>query len=264
MVIFRHSNFYMLTLNYKVFGEGDPVIILHGLFGMLDNWQSFAKKMADDYKVFILDQRNHGKSPHTTSHSYGEMADDIVGFIKEHKLTKVKLIGHSMGGKTIIDMAVRYPQFIDRMAVIDMGVKTYTGGHEEIIEALLSVDFNKLKSRKEIDQSISDMIPDTGVRMFLLKNVDRNKEDGYSWKMNLETLVKDYPKLQQGYEDISVSKVETLFVKGGKSRYILEEDYALIKSKFTNSDIRTIEDAGHWVHAEKPNELFEMIKGYFK
>ena len=253
----------MLQLNYKVFGEGPPVIILHGLLGMLDNWQSFAKKLAKDYQVFIVDQRNHGRSPHENTHSYEEMSADLLGFMDALGLEKVYLIGHSMGGKTIIDFALKNEERIEKMVVVDIGVKTYKGGHEEIIEALLSIDFDTFERRSEVDAFLATKIENVGIRMFLLKNLDRRKEGGFQWKMNLNVLAEQYENIQKGYLGVGISEADVMFAAGAKSRYILEEDHQGIRQVFPRAKLISIPDAGHWVHAEQPEALYREICRFF-
>lgn len=253
-----------MKLNFKTFGEGEPVIILHGLFGMLDNWQTFGKKLAEFYQVFLIDQRDHGKSPHTSDFDYQLLANDLKSFMDQQGLSKVKLIGHSMGGKTIMQFAMDYPELIEKMIVVDIGVKQYTGGHEDIIQALQSVPVSEIASRNEAEEILSQTIKEKGVRLFLMKNLSRNPEGGYRWKMNLDLLERNYPVIMSWNLLENYSEVNSLFVKGGNSKYILEKDATGIYAVFPNADIQTIDDAGHWIHAEKPLELLNMVLSYFK
>jgi len=253
-----------MELNFKTFGEGEPVIILHGLFGMLDNWQTFGKKLAEEYQVFLIDQRDHGKSPHTEAFNYKLLAEDLKSFIDTHKLSNVRLIGHSMGGKTIMQFAIDYKELIYKMIVVDIGVKQYTGGHEEIIAALKSIPVAEIDSRKEADAILSKSISDQGIRLFLMKNLTRNPMGGYRWKMNLDLLERYYPEIMGWNLLDEYSEVDTLFIRGGNSRYILDKDETGIFNVFPNSDIETVDDAGHWVHAEKPLELLKLVLAYFE
>ena len=168
-----------MQLNYKVFGEGDPIVILHGLFGSLDNWQTIAKRLADQFRVYIIDQRNHGKSPHSDTISYSVMAQDLKGFMETHGLNQSHVIGHSMGGKTALQFAVDFPAMVNKLVVVDISPRSYEGGHEMIFEALLGMEPADLRSRGEADEVLSKSIKEFGVRQFLLKNLARRKEGGF-------------------------------------------------------------------------------------
>ncbi len=253
----------MVKLNYKVLGEGEVVIILHGLFGMLDNWQTFAKKLAENYKVYIVDQRDHGKSPHTTEFTYPLLAQDVKMLMDAEHIDKARIIGHSMGGRTAMHMALMYPESVEQLMVVDMGVKTYQGGHESIIKALQSIPIGEVSSRSEVDTLLSSQISEPGIRLFLMKNLTRSKEGGYTWKINLDLLAQSYPNIMRGIDADQQSDVDTLFVKGGNSNYILDEDKADIKKIFAKAKIETVADAGHWIHAERPIELLSLTKRYF-
>lgn len=253
-----------MKLNFKSFGSGDPVVILHGLFGSLDNWQTFAKRMAEHYQVFIVDQRDHGKSPHTVDFNYQLLAEDLKEFLEQQWIYEARLIGHSMGGRTVMNFALEYPDMVQQMVVVDMGVKTYTGGHEDIIAALNKVEIENVTSRSEVDAQLSESIQDQGVRLFLMKNLARKKEGGYRWKMNLDLLTKKYPEIMQGLPQSDPSEVEALFVKGVKSNYILTEDKPQIKSYFPDAKISSIADAGHWIHAEQPDALYKVLIDFFR
>ena len=253
----------MISLNYKKIGEGDPVIILHGLFGMLDNWQSFGKQLAKDYEVYLVDQRDHGRSPHTQAFDYRVLATDIRDFMRQHDIRTARIVGHSMGGRTAMNVALLYPEIVDQLLVVDMGVKTYQGGHEYIIEALQSIPIHEVDSRSEVDAMLASSISQAGVRLFLMKNLTRSKTGGYTWKINLNLLAKSYPNIMRGIDTDIPSVTNTLFVKGGNSAYIEDGDMDGIKSVFTKADLVTIEGAGHWIHAEKPQELLDITKRFF-
>lgn len=250
-----------MELNFKQFGQGDPIIILHGLFGMLDNWQTIAKKLAENYSVFILDQRNHGKSPHHPDFDYTIMADDLKCFMESNWIYNAHLIGHSMGGKTVMQFALEYADMIDKLIVVDIAPKKYEGGHQLIFEALHSLDLNKIENRKDAETQLEEKIPQFGVRQFLLKNLNRKKEGGYAWKMNLDAIHKNYENILANIEG-EATETETLFLKGEKSRYIQEHDKADIETLFPNAKINTIPNAGHWVHAEQPKILLEEILNF--
>lgn len=250
----------MIALNYKVVGEGSPVIVLHGLFGSLDNWQTISKKISEKgYKVYIVDQRNHGRSPHTPSHTYEEMAADLAHFMDFMKLRTAIIIGHSMGGKTAMQFAADYPQRIEKLCVVDIGPKYYPPHHQTILKALHSVKTNEITSRKEAEQSIGQHISDFGIKQFLMKNLDRKDATSFRWKMNLPVLTEQIEnvgaeiKLEQAFEGTS------LFIAGGDSDYVVKEDHEAIKALFPKSTIINIKDAGHWVHAEQPEAFSETV-----
>jgi esterase len=248
-----------MKLNFKTFGEGKPLLVLHGLFGSLDNWQTIGKKLAENHTVYLVDLRNHGKSPHSDTFSYEEMAADIAELIKDERLIKVSIIGHSMGGKTAMTFAVEFPHLLDKLIIVDIAPKKYKPHHDEIINALYSLDLKTISSRREADEIMSNSISNDGTRLFLLKNLNREKKGGYSWKMNLDMLTNNIDSVIDLTDIPFPISLPTLFVRGGNSGYILDSDFERIETLFPNSEIETIENAGHWVHAEKPLELLELI-----
>lgn len=251
-----------MKLNFKTFGEGKPLLILHGLFGSLDNWKTLGKQLAENHKVYLVDLRNHGKSPHSINFSYEEMAKDVAELIEAEQLEKVSILGHSMGGKTAMTFAVEFPQLLEKLIIVDIAPKKYAPHHDEIIKALYSLNLSTLSSRREADEEMKKSIANDGTRLFLLKNLNREKEGGYSWKMNLDMLSENIEKVIDVTEIPFPIPLETLFVRGGSSGYILDSDFDRIESLFPNSEIATIENAGHWVHAEKPQELLELIVNF--
>ncbi|MEC7755949.1 alpha/beta fold hydrolase [Roseivirga sp. UBA1976] len=251
----------MSTLNHKILGEGEPLVILHGLFGSLDNWMTLGKKWAEYQKVILVDQRNHGNSFHHNEFSYGVMAQDLKQLLNELNITKCTLLGHSMGGKTAMEFAVAFPEMIERLIVADIGPKSYPVHHTTIIKAFYSVPLKNLSSRNEADELLKEQIPDFGTRQFLLKNLARSKE-GFSWKMNLDIIAKNIEEVGKGLNQNARFEKPTLFIRGSKSDYVLNDDLNLIHSIFTNSKVETIEGAGHWLHAEKPTEFFEIVNAF--
>lgn len=248
-----------MKLNFKHFGEGEPLVILHGLFGSLDNWQTIGKKLAENYSVYLVDLPNHGKSPHTDSFNYDQMANAVADFCRDNDLDNITLLGHSMGGKTAMNFAVNHPELLKKLIVVDIAPKKYPPHHDEILAGLLSFNPAEIESRQEADEIMSTKISNLGIRMFLLKNLSRSKNGGYEWKMNLPLLSKEVTKVIDETEIAFPISIPTLFIRGGKSNYILEQDYDTIHSIFPNSSIETVENAGHWVHAENPEKLEELI-----
>jgi pimeloyl-ACP methyl ester carboxylesterase len=251
-----------MNLNYKSYGQGDPIIILHGLFGMLDNWQTIAKKLAENYTVFTIDQRNHGRSPHEPAMTHKIMAEDLQEFMEQQWIHKASVMGHSMGGKTAMQFALDFPEMVEKLIVVDIGPFSNNGGHELIFEALLSMDLKKIKSRKEADDFLSTKIPQFGVRQFLLKNLSRNKAGEYFWKMNLPVIYEHYNEILAKVEGNEPFEGDTLFIRGEKSSYINEEDFPAFKNIFPNAQLKTIENAGHWVHADAPDQLLKVTNNF--
>lgn len=254
----------MLELNFKTFGQGDPIVILHGLFGMLDNWQAVGRKLAEDYTVYLVDQRNHGRSPHHENMDYASMAEDLLYFMESQWMFKAHIIGHSMGGKTAMEFSLAHPDMVDKLVVVDIAPKVYPGGHQEIFEALQSVNLAQVKERSEVYEQLKERIDDYGVLQFLLKNLSRNKKGGYEWKMNLPVLFSNYQNMLDAIESNGLFDGPALFIRGDKSNYILEEDFPLLEALFPNASVETISGAGHWVHAERPEELLKLIRAFLE
>jgi pimeloyl-ACP methyl ester carboxylesterase len=238
-----------MLLHYKSFGEGKPLIILHGFLGSLDNWQSIAKELAANYQVFILDVRNHGKSFHDNKHDYPSMEEDIYYFIDHLGLSEVTLLGHSMGGKIAMSFALKYSLLVSNLIVVDIAPKIYQPGHEDILHALSKVNPKELKSRQEAVDIISTYIYDPLVVQFLLKNLDRLGDGSFGWKMNLPVLIDQYKEMLD-FPSKGLFEGPTLFLKGEKSDYILPSDEPIMHQYFPKAKIVSVKNAGHWVHAE--------------
>jgi len=250
-----------MKLHYKKMGSGQPLLILHGLFGSLDNWQTHGKKLAEYFEVFLIDQRNHGKSEWSEEFNYDIMAEDLREFIEDHNLDDVILIGHSMGGKTIMRYAQQYPERISKMIVVDMGVKSYPIHHDRIIEGLKSIDLSKVKSRGEAREQLSGYIENKSIRQFLLKNLYWKEKGQLAWRINIEVLERELEAITEALPE-KESLTEVLFISGGQSNYILTSDYDQIRRYFPLADFHVIQKAGHWIHAEAPEEFIEETLGY--
>ncbi len=249
-----------MILNYKSFGQGDPVIILHGLFGTLDNWQTVARQLAEHYSVYILDQRNHGRSPHTERHDYPSMAEDLRQFMESHWMYDgAYVIGHSMGGKTAMQFALEHPDLVKKLVVVDIAPKAYNGGHQEIFDALFSMDLDKIDDRSEADAMLSERIQEQDIRLFLMKNLSRKKGGGYEFKMNLPVIYQHYDDILAAVAGEHPYEGPALFIRGGRSKHVADGDKTLIKQLFPQAVIETVADAGHWVHADKPGELLRLV-----
>lgn len=251
-----------MQLNFKTFGQGPPLVILHGLFGTLDNWQTLGKRWAEDFTVYLVDQRNHGRSPHLDGMSYPLLAQDLMKFLDEEWIHECYLLGHSMGGKTAMQFALDYPDRVDKLVVVDMAPKVYPAGHDEIFDALRSLDLDKLESRSAAAEQLSKRIPQPAVVQFLLKNLSRVPGAGFQWKMNLAVLYRDYANILADLSSKESFEHPALFVRGGQSRYVADSDLPAIRARFPAAKLMTVPEAGHWVHAQAPDELYEIVRTF--
>ncbi len=244
-------------------GEGHPLVILHGLFGMLDNWNTIAKILSKDFMVIILDLPNHGKSEHIHTFSIPQVADQIMEFLASNWIYECYLLGHSLGGKIAMQMALTHPDTIDRLIVVDIAPKAYEGGHEAIFEALEELDLSQVDTRAEANELLFERIKSPVLVNFLLKNL--KLENGtYCWKFNLEGLQQEYPNILKPISSSNTYDKPTLFIRGGASDYILDEDIPAIKKLFPKAEIKTIAQAGHWVHAEQKDLFIQEVTSFLK
>jgi len=253
-----------MSLSFRKYGEGQPLIILHGLFGQSDNWNSLAKNFAEkNFAVYTIDLRNHGLSPHHDEWNYEVMADDIRIFIDEHNIQYPILLGHSMGGKVAMTFALNYGGILEKLIVADIAPVKYPAHHHEVLHALNSVDFNQVTSRKDVEEILSKSISDFGTRQFLLKNIywENSSENKMNWRFNLNVITEKYEEILKEVIEKS-SNVNTLFIRGEKSNYILDEHIDSITERFPNSKLITIPNAGHWVHAEQPKLFYEAVMSF--
>lgn len=253
-----------MKLNYKKLGEGQPLIILHGLFGSLDNWMSLAKFWSQTYEVWLVDQRNHGKSPHDNEFSYVAMMNDLKLFLEEHNIQNPILLGHSMGGKTVMEFAVNYPELLDKLIVVDIAPVRYQVHHYAILDALDGLDFDFITSRKQADEYLSQHIEEAGVRQFLLKNLYWIEKEKLALRFNLDVIKREIIPISEW--SISEGEYEgpTLFIKGSDSEYVLPSYAQQIAAKFPNYELEEIQGAGHWVHAEAPKAFMAVIQSFMK
>lgn len=253
-----------MKLNFKKLGEGTPLIILHGLFGSLDNWMTLAKEWSEHFEVYLVDQRNHGQSPHSDSFSYPLMASDLEKLIEQESIQDPIILGHSMGGKTAMEFSIEYPDKLQKLIVVDIAPVKYKVHHYAIIDALKSVPLETIKTRKEADDYLQKKIPELGVRQFLLKNLYWKEKGKLGWRFNLEVLSNEILPISEYAIKEGQFKKETLFIKGEKSEYIVDEYEKLIKKKFPDYELIEIEGAGHWVHAEKMQEFSKHVLDFIK
>jgi len=243
-------------------GEGFPLLILHGLFGSSGNWTSIARGLSKTFEVFALDHRNHGKSPSAPVMSYDAMAEDVAAFMKAHGLERAHMLGHSMGGKTVMRLAQRSPACVAHLVVVDIAPGATEAGHEEMIEALRKVDLSKVKTREEAGHALAGDIPELRVRQFLLTNLRRKREGGLMWKLNLEAIAANYAALIGPLPEGDAFDGPVLFIRGGRSTHLRVEDEPDIRRRFPNASFVTIEDAGHWVHAEAPERFLHAVRHF--
>lgn len=251
-----------MKLHHQIVGTGQPLVILHGLFGSSDNWRSLAKQLAKQAQVITVDLRNHGYSPHSFEQNYQLMADDIVELCDLLGLEKVDIIGHSVGGKVAMAFAQRYQSRVNKLMIVDIAPRQYESEHNKIFEALLAIDLSQYSKRSDVDKALSQELPDKAVRQFLLMSLEPTSED-LIWKTNLPALFENYPQFLEPVcfdDEITVS---SCFIRGGRSFYVQEADKVLIETTFPNSEIYTIEQAGHWVHAEAPREFLTKVTEFF-
>jgi pimeloyl-ACP methyl ester carboxylesterase len=249
-------------LYFKESGRGRAVILLHGLFGSSDNWHFIALKLAEHFQVFALDQRNHGQSPHHAEMNYPLMADDVNKFMTARGLESASVIGHSMGGKTAMQFALQFPQRVEKLVVSDMSPRAYAPAHHKIFAALLSLDLTRFQTRQQIEDALAAEIPELVLRRFLLKNLGRNPAGEFFWKINLRGIAESYLHLRAPVSHPEPFAGPALFIRAGKSNYLKAEDEPLIRELFSQSQIQTIAEAGHWVHADQPEEFLRRLMAF--
>ncbi|MCG8696771.1 MAG: alpha/beta fold hydrolase [Bacteroidales bacterium] len=262
-----------MKLFHRIEGKGEPLVILHGLYGSADNWYKIASFLLNDYTIILPDFRNHGRSPHSEEFGIDIMADDIKLLIEDLNFSKVSIMGHSMGGKVAMAFASRYPDLIERLIVVDVSPFSYKNEssfmpqleqHQSIMNALLNLDVDNIQKREEADVQLSSDIRNALVRQFLLKNLKRKDGSGFYWQVNLKVLASKLSSLLMA-GDIVANKeltMPTLFIKGEKSIYMQEEQFVKIKEVFPQAKFKIIMDAGHWVHAEQTDEFVKCVREF--
>jgi len=254
-----------MLLHSNIIGSGHPMIILHGFLGMGDNWKTLAKQFAkENFEVHLVDQRNHGRSFHSDDFSYEDMVMDLKYYFDYHKIGNAILLGHSMGGKTAMLFATRHPSLISKLLVADISPRYYPVHHDAILEGLSSLDFKVITSRGEADEQLSNYVLDIGTRMFLLKNLYWVEKGKLALRINLEVLKEQVAEVGEALPIHEIFEGETLFLRGDWSEYIGLQDEALIRRQFPNASIKTIANAGHWLHAENPKEFYKLVINFIK
>ncbi len=239
-----------------------PLIVLHGVFGSSDNWLTVGRRLSEHYEVFLLDLNNHGRSYHHDALSYEVMANDVRRFIDQQKLEDVALLGHSMGGKVAMQLALTHPTLLDHLIVVDIAPRAYPVHHDQILEGLRAIPLTEIEQRSEADAALRDYVPEAPIRQFLLKNLYRDESGQFAWRINLPVLHRDVEQIGQAITADTTYDGPTLFVKGAQSGYISAQDETDIVRLFPHSRVEAIADAGHWVHAEQPDALVALLTDF--
>lgn len=249
----------------KIEGQGQPLLILHGFLGMSDNWKTLGTQFAaEGFEVHMLDLRNHGRSLHSEEFNYEVMVKDILDYCQFHHLEKVRILGHSMGGKLAMFVATSHPELVEKLIVADIAPKYYRPHHQDIMAGLNAVDFAQKPSRNDVEQTLSEYIEEAGTRQFLMKSLYWVEPGQLGFRFNLSVFNKDIEAIGEAIPENAVFNNPTLFLKGENSRYIKDEDEVAIKKHFPNSATKTISNAGHWLHAENPKDFYNETIAFLK
>jgi esterase len=254
----------MNIFSYKT-GTGSPVITLHGLYGSYENLGMLIRKLHTCFQIHAVDIRNHGRSPHSDIMSYKHMAEDIIKYMDDNKLLTADFIGHSMGGKVAMEVALNFPERVNKLVALDIAPVKYTHNAHIILDGMLGVDLTKVNSRQDAELQLENKIPQKSIRQFLLKNLYRDSSVGnFKWRLNLDAICKNFGNILAKPSGNCIFNNKSLFLKGENSNYITKEHFKLIKKLFNNSVIKIIEDTGHWLHAEKPAMVSNCILNFLK
>lgn len=250
----------MVQLHHQSLGQGQPLILLHGLFGSADNWGTIAKHFSQSHQVISVDLRNHGRSPHHDSQNYMDMAEDLIALCDSLNLASVHLLGHSLGGKVAMQFATQYPERVDQLIVVDMAMRAYPDEHTHLIDAMLAVDLPTMQNRSGVDKALSRKINSSMVRQFLLMNLVKS-DSNLRWRINLAALKANYPALQQAVCETAQYDKPCLFIRGERSDYVRDDDIEQLKAHFTKAQFSSL-PTDHWVHAEQPQAFIEVVSQF--
>lgn len=251
-----------MKLHFRALSDGPPLIILHGLLGSLDNWVPVAQKLAAHFQVFLVDLRNHGQSPHAEEFGYDEMAADVRQFLTELRLEAAHVLGHSMGGKVAMRFAQLHPDKVNKLVVVDMSPREYPPRYDTLMDAMLALDLTSFERRDQVDLALSTAEPDKTLRQFLLKNLGRNAAGRLFWKPHLRSIRANYAGVRGSLPPEPRCNRPALFVRGERSDYVQADDRELIHQLFPSAQIETIPGAGHWVHANAPDKVVEVVTSF--
>jgi esterase len=247
-----------MNLHFRAVGSGSPLVILHGLLGSLDNWSPIAHALAPHFRVFLVDLRNHGQSPHAPEFGYDEMVEDLREFLNQQRIEKAHVLGHSMGGKVAMRFAQLHPNMLNKLVVVDIAPREYPSRYAGLMDAMLAVDLAGFQRRDEVDQVLSSTVPDKSLRQFLLKNLGRHEAGHLFWKPDLKSIRANYDSIRQGLPE-ATCHCPALFIRGEQSDYLQPDDLTAIQQLFPFARIETIPGAGHWVHANAPERVMEVV-----
>jgi esterase len=251
-----------MKLYSRIEGSGFPLIILHGLLGSSDNWRAISKRLSPSYKIYSVDLRNHGRSPHSEMMTYPAMADDLRELLELEKVSECHLVGHSLGGKVAMQFATSHPNRVSKLVIVDIAPKGYPPSQRPILAALEKLELKRFGTFGEIDAALAPAIPEISVRQFLMKNIARVPSGGFQWRIDLASIAKNYDQLIKPIIAAGSYDKPALFVRGGRSDYIAETDLPSIRATFTRAEFVTIATAGHWVHAEAPDEFLQNLTAF--
>jgi len=256
----------MEILHSKIEGDGKPLLIIHGFLGTSDNWKTFSRQYVDEgYQVHALDMRNHGRSFHSPDSTYDLMAGDVYEYARHHGISSFDLIGHSMGGKVAMFFAVKYPEMVEKLIIADIGVRYYRPHHQDVLAALNAIDFSLKPGRSDVEETMKRYLgDDQGTIQFLMKNLYWVEPGQLGLRVNLEVLTKEIENIGQALPEEARYEKPVLFLRGGNSKYVRDEDMDGIRQHFPKAVFATIKDAGHWLHAEKPKEFLEATLYFFR
>jgi esterase len=261
-----------MKLYYRRYGEGTPLIILHGLYGSSDNWVTIAKTLADSFAVYLPDQRNHGQSPHSEVHSYDSMRDDLFELVSDLELKEFFLAGHSMGGKTAVSFALKWPDMLNGLLVADISPfinensrSVFLNQHLTILESILSIDLSAIRTRQQLESLLSEKIASDRIRGLIMKNLQRSGESNFSWRLNARAILNNLSNLMAGvapdpYTTTEITGFPVIFLKGERSDYLSMKDFADILKIFPVADFVTIRNSGHWLHSDNPEDVVANIR----
>jgi esterase len=251
-----------MKLYSRIEGSGFPLIILHGLLGSSDNWRTISKRLSPSYKIYSVDLRNHGQSPHSEIMTYPAMADDVRELLEIEKTPDCHLVGHSLGGKVAMQFAISHPDRVSKLAIVDIAPKGYPPSQRPMLAALEKLELKNFGNFGEIDAALAPAIPEVSVRQFLMKNIARARSGGFQWRIDLASIAKSYEQLTKPIIAAGPYDKPALFVRGGRSDYIAETDLPSIRATFTRAELVTIATAGHWVHAEASDEFLQSLTAF--